>query len=96
MGNRQKFANRDGESLPQPPEETDEAEADDSLNDLLLKEIDRKAKFSTKSRTKRNNCQKGYCNHVLALLFNACKFSLFDSTSTDDLYYDDDEQPDVA
>ena len=30
---------------------------------------------------------------VLALMFKACKFSLFDSKSTDDLYQDDDEQP---
>ena len=38
----------------------------------------------------------GYCNHVLALMFKACKFSLFDSKSTDDLCQDDDEQPDLA
>ena len=39
----------------------------------------------------------GYCNHVLALMFKACKFSLFDSANTDDLCRnDDDEQPDVA
>ena len=36
----------------------------------------------------------GYCNHVLALMFKACKFSLFDSTSTDDLCHN--EQPDVT
>ena len=38
----------------------------------------------------------GYCNHVLALMFKASKFSLFDSTSTDDSCHHDDEQPDVA
>ena len=38
----------------------------------------------------------GYCNHVLALMFKACKFSLFDSANTDDLCHDDDEQSDVA
>ena len=36
----------------------------------------------------------GYRNHVLALMFKACKFSSFDSTSTDDLCHN--EQPDVA
>ena len=38
----------------------------------------------------------GYCNHILALMFKACKYSLFDSKSTDDLCQDDDEQPDLA
>ena len=38
----------------------------------------------------------GYCNHVLALMFKACKFSLFDSKSTEDLCQKDDEQPDLA
>ena len=38
----------------------------------------------------------GYCIHVLALMFKACKFSLFDSKSTDDLCQDNDEQPDLA
>ena len=38
----------------------------------------------------------GYCNHVLALMFKTCKFSLFDSKATDDLCKDEDEQPDVA
>ena len=38
----------------------------------------------------------GYCNHVLALMFKACKFSLFDSKATDDLCQDEDEQPDLA
>ena len=38
----------------------------------------------------------GYCNHVLALMFKACKFSLFDSKSTEDLCQEDDEQPDLA
>ena len=37
-----------------------------------------------------------YCNHVLALMFKACKFSLFDSKSTEDLCQEDDEQPDLA
>ena len=38
----------------------------------------------------------GYCNHILALMFKSCKFSLFDSKSTDDLCQDDDELPDLA
>lgn len=38
----------------------------------------------------------GYCDHVLALMFKACKFSLFDSKATDDLCKDEDEQPDLA
>ena len=38
----------------------------------------------------------GYCNHVLALMFKACKLSLFDSKSTEDLCQEDDEQPDLA
>lgn len=38
----------------------------------------------------------GYCNHILALMFKACKFSLFDSKSTEDLCQEDDEQPDLA
>ena len=38
----------------------------------------------------------GYCNHVLALMFKACKFSLFDSKSTNDLCQDDDKQLDLA
>ena len=29
-------------------------------------------------------------------MFKTCKFSLFDSRSTDDLCKDDDEQPNVA
>lgn len=38
----------------------------------------------------------GYCDHVLALMFKACKFSLFDSKATHDLCKDEDEQPDLA
>ena len=38
----------------------------------------------------------GYCNHILALMFKACKFTLFDSKSTDDLCQDDDEKQDLA
>ena len=38
----------------------------------------------------------GYYNHVLALMFKACKFSLFESKATDDLCQDEDEQPDLA
>ena len=38
----------------------------------------------------------GYCNHVLALMFKACKFTLYDSKATDDLCQDEDEQPDLA
>ena len=38
----------------------------------------------------------GYCNHVLALMFKACKFSLYDSKKTDDLNQENDENPDLA
>ena len=38
----------------------------------------------------------GYCNHVLALMFKACKFSLYDSKKTDDLNQENDEHPDLA
>jgi len=38
----------------------------------------------------------GYCNHVLTLMFKACKFSLFDSKATDDLCQDEDEQAELA
>ena len=38
----------------------------------------------------------GYCNHVLVLMFKACKFSLFDSKATDGLCQDEDKQPDLA
>ena len=38
----------------------------------------------------------GYCNHNPALMFKACKFSLFDSKSTEDFCQEDDEQPDLA
>ena len=38
----------------------------------------------------------GYCNHVLALMFKGCKFSLYDSQATDDLDNEDDEQPNLA
>ena len=38
----------------------------------------------------------GYCNHVLALMFKGCKFSLYDSQATDDLGKEDDEQPNLA
>lgn len=38
----------------------------------------------------------GYCNHVLALMFKACKFSLYDSKKTDDLNQESDEHPDLA
>ena len=38
----------------------------------------------------------GYFNHILALMFKACKFSLSDSKSTDDLCQDDHEQPYLA
>ena len=38
----------------------------------------------------------GYCNHVLALMFKACKFSLYDSKNTDDLNQENDENPDLA
>ena len=45
------------------------------------------------------SCKAGkvrYCNHVLALMFKACKLSLFDSKSTEDFCQEDDEQPDLA
>ena len=38
----------------------------------------------------------GYCNHVLALMFKVCKFSLYDSKNTSDLCDEEDEQPDLA
>ena len=38
----------------------------------------------------------GYCNHVLALMFKACKFSLYDSKNTDHLNQVNDENPDLA
>ena len=38
----------------------------------------------------------GYCNHVLALIFKACKFSLYDSKKTDDLNQENDEHPNLA
>ena len=40
--------------------------------------------------------QVGYCNHVLALMFKVCKFSLYDSKNTSDLCDEEDEQPDLA
>jgi len=40
--------------------------------------------------------QVGYCNHVLALMFKVCKFSLYESKSNDDLCDNEDEQPDLA
>ena len=36
------------------------------------------------------------CNHVLALLFRACKFSFYDSKKTDDLNLENDEHPDLG
>lgn len=38
----------------------------------------------------------GSCINEIASMFKTCKFSLFDSRSTDDLCKDDDEQPNVA
>ena len=38
----------------------------------------------------------GYINYVLAFMFKACKFSLFDSKGTNNSCQDDDEQPDLA
>ena len=38
----------------------------------------------------------GFCNHVLALMFKTCEFSLCDCKNTDDLREDDGEQPNVA
>ena len=40
--------------------------------------------------------QVGYCNHVLALMFKVCKFTLYDSKSTNHLCDNEDEQPDLA
>ena len=37
-----------------------------------------------------------YCNHVLALMFKCCKFSLHDSKDSRDLNYEDDQNPAVA
>ena len=45
------------------------------------------------------SCKAGnvdYCNHVLALMFKACKFSLYDSKKTYDLNQENDEHPDLA
>ena len=36
------------------------------------------------------------CNHVLALLFRACKFSFYDSKKTDDLNLENDKHPDLG
>lgn len=38
----------------------------------------------------------GYCNHILALMFKLCKFTLFDCKSTDDLSNDADQQATLA
>ena len=38
----------------------------------------------------------GYCNHSLALLLKLCKFSLFESKSTQDLVNDADQNPEES
>ena len=38
----------------------------------------------------------GYCNHSLALMLKICKFSLFESKSTEDLVNDADQNPEEA
>ena len=38
----------------------------------------------------------GYCNHPLALMLKLCKFSLFESKSTQDLVNDADQNPEEA
>ena len=38
----------------------------------------------------------GYCNHLLALMLEICKFSLFESRSTEDLVNDADQNPEEA
>lgn len=38
----------------------------------------------------------GFCNHVLALMFKLCKFSLFSCSSTKDLFEEDDEHAPLA
>ena len=38
----------------------------------------------------------GYCNHPLALILKMCKFSLFDSKSTQDLVNDANQNPEEA
>ena len=38
----------------------------------------------------------GYCNHSLALMLKLCKFSLFESKSTQDLVNDADQNPEEA
>ena len=38
----------------------------------------------------------GFCNHVLALMFKMCKYTLFSSTTTKDLSEEQDQQSSVA
>ena len=38
----------------------------------------------------------GYWNHLLALMLDICKFSLFESRSTEDLVNDADQNPEEA
>ena len=38
----------------------------------------------------------GYCNHSLALMLKLCKFSLFESKSTQDFVSDADQNPEEA
>ena len=40
--------------------------------------------------------KSGYCNHLLALMLKLCKFSLFESKSTQDLVNDADQNPEEA
>jgi len=38
----------------------------------------------------------GFCNHVWALMFKMCKYTLFSSTTTKDLSEEQDQQSSVA
>ena len=38
----------------------------------------------------------GYCNHTLALMLKICKYSLFESKTTEDLRDELDENPTLA
>lgn len=38
----------------------------------------------------------GFCNHVLALMFKMCKYTLFSATTTKDLSKEQDQQSSVA
>ena len=52
--------------------------------------------FSLNSLCRVEEYVKRGRNHVLALMFKVCKFSLCDSKNTSDLCDEEDEQPDLA